>query len=400
MNDENKLVPFARARRRPDRRRVAEFAATARKLQDERAAAEGAVTRALRETPRAQWPHLSSRGELRTAGAVERLGREVEARLDREPREALAIAEVATAVADALRADAYPAVMLAQVRAHAWKDRGQALCYLARYEEALAALDRADGVLEVFGTLAHDLAIVRFVRATTLAETSRFDESMQLLRECRSVFRAHGDARRDLLCGIAEGSVLHRMKRFREARDAYLALLHVAQELSDTTSEAYLHHDIGYTSADLGDFSMAERHLDYAVEIFQRIEQPLNAARSEVVRGVLFARRGENRRAVGHITSIRKTFLAHGLVEEAGVFGLEIVQAMLALGQPREAETLAREIVGDFVAAKLNSRAICALGYLTEAIGQRTASAAMVGGVREYIVSLRKQPEREFVACA
>lgn len=394
MNEERKLVPFARARRRPDRTRMAEFAATARKLQQERARAADLVSDALASTDAA------SRAELRNVGVVEQLGREVESRLDRAPREALSIARLATAVADALPADAYPPVMLAQVRAHAWKDLGQALCYLARHEEALAALDKAEALLDAFGTLAHDLAIVRFVRATTLGEMNHFDDSRQLLGDCLRVFRSHGDARRQLLCGIAEGSLLHRLKRFREARDAYLGLVAVAQELQDLTAEAYLHHDIGYTSADLADFTTAEQHLNRAVEIFRRLNQPLNAARSEVVRGVMFARRGENRGAVAHIKNVRTTFLAHGLIEEAGIFGLEMVQALLALQETREAEVLAREIVADFVAAKLNARAICALGYLTQAISQRTASAETVGDVREYIVSLRRHPEREFVACA
>ena len=394
MNEERKLVPFARARRRPDRTRMAEFAATARKLQQERARAADLVSDALTSTDAA------SCAELRNVGVVEQLGREVESRLDRAPREALSIARLATAVADALPADAYPPVMLAQVRAHAWKDLGQALCYLARHEEALAALDKAEALLDAFGTLAHDLAIVRFVRATTLGEMNHFDDSRQLLGDCLRVFRSHGDARRQLLCGIAEGSLLHRLKRFREARDAYLGLVAVAQELQDLTAEAYLHHDIGYTSADLADFTTAEQHLNRAVEIFRRLNQPLNAARSEVVRGVMFARRGENRRAVAHIKNVRTTFLAHGLIEEAGIFGLEMVQALLALQETREAEVLAREIVADFVAAKLNARAICALGYLTQAISQRTASAETVGDVREYIVSLRRHPEREFVACA
>jgi tetratricopeptide (TPR) repeat protein len=397
MNEGNKLVPFARARRRPDRRRVAEFAATARKLQEERAAAEDVVSRLLRERPRSEWIRLA---ELRNVGAVERLGREVEQRLDREPREALAIAEVATEIADALRAEAYPPVMLAQTRAHAWKDRGQALCYLARHEEALAALDKADAMLEAFGTLAHDLAIVRFVKSSTLQEVNRFEESMRLLAECSKVFNAHGDARRSLLCGIAEGALLHRLKRFRDARHAYMSLLDTARELHDDNAEAYLHHNIGYTSVYLEDFATAASHLDAAVEIFRCLDQELNAARSEVVRGLLFARSGERRRAVVHIGAIRKQFLAHGLVEEAGIVGLEIVEARLGLGEAREAELLAREIIADFTNAKLNTRAISALGYLTEAISRTDVSSSMVGEVREFIVSLRKYPEREFVACA
>lgn len=393
------LVRFSRTRRRPDPARVQEFAATARKLQHEREEAS-AVQTLLRDTPRAAWPSLATRTELANVGAIEGLGREVEARLDREPREALAIAELATAIADALPLNAYPAIVIAQVRAHAWKDRAQSLCYLAKHEEALQALDRADALLETFGTLAHDLAIIRFVRATTLQEVNRFDESMQVLTECRAVFRAHGDARRSLLCGFAEANLLHRLKRFREARDAYVSLLQIAAEIQDDRAEAHLHHDIGYISVELGDFAIAERHLDRAIELCATLEWPLQAARSEIVRGVLFARRGEHRRAVTHIGSVRKTFLQHGLVEEAGIFGLEIVQSRLILGETHEAQALARQIVGEFTAAGLNARAITALGYLTEAIAAHRASAGTVGGVREYIVSLRSHPEREFAGIA
>ena len=399
MSQEQKLVPFSRGRRRPDPKRVQEFAAVARKLQQEREGSD-LIQSLLRSTARPEWPSLASHPALRTAGAVELLGREVEARLDRDPREALAIADLAATIADALPADAYPAVVLAQTRAHAWKDRGQSLCYLAKHDEALAALETADAVLTAAGTLAHDLAIVRFVRATTLQEINRFDDSMQLLTECRDVFLGHGDTRRALLCGIAKANLLHRLRRFREARDSYVALLDVAHDLRDMASEAHLHHDIGYTSVELGDFPTAERHLDRAVSLCGQLQWPLQAARSEVVRGVLFARRGENRRAVTHIAAVRKTFLAHGLAEEAGIFGLEIVQAHLALGEPHEAEALAREIVSDFTTAGLSARAVTALGYLTEAIASRRASQETVGGVREYILSLRKHPEREFVALA
>lgn len=398
MNDERKLVPFARTGRRPDRARMAEFAATARKLQDERTSAEALITRTLSETPRPQWPFLCERAELRSVGAVERLGREAEARLDREPREALVIAELATSIAGALHADGYPPVMLAQTRAHAWKDLAQALCYLARHDEALAALDRAEALLESFGTLAHDLAIVRFVRATTLQEMNRFEESRKLLAESRAVFNAHGDARRSMLCGIAEGLLLQRMKRFAEAREVYRAVLVVAEEMYDRQSAAIVHNNIGDACIELGDFDAAEDHLAEAGRLLRELDQPLRVAMNELARGRLLIRRGAFEQGLAHLRRIRTEMTAHGLVEEAGISGLEMVEAFLGAGKPAEAESLARDIIREFTAARLNARAISALGYLREAIAARTASVATVEHVRRYIHSLRKRPEREFVA--
>src|SRR5690349_366738 len=111
MTDQSKLVPFAAALRRPDPARQAEFAEIARRLQRERALASDVVTNALRDTPRASWAGLAEREELRTSGALERLGQEVERRLETNPKEALSIAELATAIADVLQPDAYPAIM-------------------------------------------------------------------------------------------------------------------------------------------------------------------------------------------------------------------------------------------------------------------------------------------------
>jgi hypothetical protein len=51
--------------------------------------------------------------------------------------------------------------------------------------------------------------------------------------------------------------------------------------------------------------------------------------------------------------------------EEAGIAGLEIVEALLRLRRTSEAETLARKLVQEFAAAHLNARAITALGYLS-----------------------------------
>ncbi len=396
---DRKLVPFAAASRRPDPARVAEFAETARRLQRERIASEDIVVRALRDTPAAQWPQLRERSELQTSGALERLGQEIEKRRQVQPAESLALADLATANADALPQDSYPAIMLAQLRAHAWKDRGHTLSYLGRYDEAFQALDIAERHLEEFGTLAHDRAIVRFIRAVALQETNRFDESLAILAESRVVFADHGDARRRLLCGIAEGTLLQRQHRFRDAREVYLPMLDVAATLHDEESLACLHNLLGHCYVSLSDFESAEPHLTEAVRRFHRLGQPLAAAKAELARGRLLVRTGEHAKAIEHLARTRDTFLRHDLIEEAGLCGLDIVESMLAQTALAPAETLVRRIVEEFTVAQLNARAIVALGYLEEVIATRDASRA-VGNVREYILSLRKYPEREFIRLA
>jgi tetratricopeptide (TPR) repeat protein len=398
--DHDKLVPFDRGRRHPDPARVAEFAATARKLQQEREVAAETVTRLLRETPYAEWPSLAKREELRNSGGVEKLGVEGIVRLHRNPLEALAIADLTVRIADTLPADAYPAIVLAQLRANAWKDRGQALWYLARYQESLAALDRAEQILNPFATVAHDRAIVRLIRASALQDIHRFDEALALLAESKTIFDDHGDKRRHLICGIAEGAVLHHMRRYREAREVYHELLTVAHSLADDKAVADLHNNIGHSSVELGELDTAETHLVRAIELYARLDLPVRVASAELSRGRMMVRRGLINDAIRHLAITRDRFLCHGLVEEAGLCGLDLVEALLTSNMANEAEQLARRIVNEFTAAQLNMRAITALGYLSEAITARRASAATAANVRQYIYLLRKEPDRVFVATA
>jgi tetratricopeptide (TPR) repeat protein len=399
MSDERKPAVLAGFRRsRIDPERLREFAETGRQLQRERAAAAALVERLLKETPQEEWPALAEREDLQTCGALEKLGNEVAATLDSDPGRALHVAELAASLAEGIAPNVYPEVVIAQLRAHAWKDVGQALAYLGRYSEALHVFDRAEASVVEFGSLGHDLAIVHFARASMLQEIDRHEESMALLAECKEVFREHSDAHRLILCGIAEGVLLHRLRRYREAREAYLLLLAETRDSIDRESLACLHNVIGYCSVDLGDYTAAEVHLSRAIALFQDLGQPLRVARAELGRGKLFVRKGELDRGISHQRVVRSSFLRQSMTEEAGICALEIVEALLLHGSIAEAKRLARQVISEFTAAKLNTRAITALGYLQEAIAARRASTSMVSNIREYIVSLRRTPEREFVA--
>jgi tetratricopeptide (TPR) repeat protein len=395
MTNDRKLIPFDRRRRTPDPARIREFAKTARLLQKEREESAEVVERFLRDTPRADWSRLAEDAALRNSGVLDRLSREVQRRLDRDPQEALALSNLATAIAETLAAGAYPPVVLAQIQAQAWKDRGQALAYVARYDEALHALDRAEAILEPFGTLSHDQATVRFTRATALQEVERFDESLTLLTRCQSVFHDHGDARLELFCGITHGMLLHRLKRFGEAREVYEALLPAA-ESSDAGTRACLHNNLGSSLVELREFEAANVHISQAFAILTELGRTIDAARTELAHGRLLVRKGDLDRGLAVLCEVRAKFLRHALVEEAGLCGLEIADTLLQRNDPEAAEALAREIVHEFTEAELNARAITALGYLTEAIAARTASSATIEKVRKYIRVLRKDPQREF----
>lgn len=394
MNEgRSKLVPFERARRTPDPARVAEFAATARRLRAERETSAAAVTRALRETEKERWPSLATREELRTSGAGEALSKEVDARLDHAPDEALVLAEVETAIAEGLAEGSYPAIVLAQLRAHAWKDFGQALTYLAKYEDALRALDRAEQHLSRHATLAHDRAIVSFVRATTLQHVRRFDEAQELLHECRVVFRTHGDSRLYAKCTLATGNLLVRRGDYGRARKILTPLLGTT---GNSLMEATLRCTLGWCAIHVGDAVDALEH--FARVAAETTGSELHAARATYGLGAALLRLNRVDDAVAQLQHARQTFLEYGLVEEAGLSGLEVVEAHLLTDEVEAAKALSARIAREFTDAGLNRRAIAAVAYLHETVRASTATPEFVRDVHMYIHALRTDPEREFVA--
>lgn len=297
----------------------------AKRLSRERVEARESVGRLLDTTPRSRWPELSTHPGLLTSGALERLGNLFAEWFGKDPVHALAIAELAVSVAEALPETSYPALVTAQCLAHAWKDLGKAYRGVNRHQESIDALTRAGNFVRDNGALAHDRAIVNFDLGITLQEVGRYDESLQCLNEAKEIFRMHGDTRRLVYCGIAEGVLHQRLRHFREAREIYLLLLTSAKDIA-LESLAAIHQAIGFCSIELSDFAAAEANLEEAVALNRRLGKPVEELKIELGRGRLLIRRGDFMHAFLHLSSIRRRFLALSMPEEAGLCGLEIVR--------------------------------------------------------------------------
>jgi tetratricopeptide (TPR) repeat protein len=390
-DETTKVVPFVRSRRVPDPARVAEFGAMARRLRQERADSADVVARRLRDTPRDRWMTLARHPEFLTSGALDILGT-IAAELERDPQESLAATALATAIAEALPADAYPAVVIAQHRGQAWKDRARTLCYLARYDDALSALDRADAALLGHGTLAHDQAITDFVRSIVLSHLRRFDEAQAFLESSRAVFNDHGDVRLYRKCTVAFGNLLVRRGDHRMAREVFRELLHDG----DAESMAIARSALGWCAIHLGCPDEALDHFRDAERRHQGLTWKLDALRAAYGTGSALLRLGRFEEAVERLDFARARFLQHALIEEAGLSGLEIVEVQMIRKDLESAKKLAAAIVSEFTKAGLNRRAVTALAYLTDAIAASSATPEVVRDVHAYISALRFDPTRPF----
>ena len=379
-----------RKRRLPNPARVEEFAATARRLQQERETAS-IIEQALRDTPRDQWPALAQRKDLHTSGVLERLAK-IADDLERDPQKGLAVAELATSIAETLSEDAYPRVLVAQLRAHAWKDCARTLSYLSRYEEALAALERAERYVSAFGTLAHDRAIVHFVRSIVLQHLRRFDEAQALLAECREVFKDHGDMRLYGKCTLAWGNLLLRRGDHAAASEIVSTMLSGA----DAQDEAVARSTLGWCAIHLGHPDDALAHFNDAMRRYQRLDWDIEVIRAAAGKGCALLRLGRLDEAIEILEDARERFLDRSLVEAAGLCGLEIVEARMLRDEFDEAKTLAATIVQEFAKANLNRRAVAALASLNEAMAANSATPDFVRNVHAYLCALGTDPTQDF----
>ncbi|MBV8519943.1 MAG: tetratricopeptide repeat protein [Acidobacteria bacterium] len=388
--ERTRLVPFRRSRHTPDPARVAEFAATARKIQAERALAAEQVEKLLKETPRAQWPRLVNEERLRTHGALEQLSNAVEQRRDRNPVEALAVAEIASSIAASL-AD-YPGVLLAQMRSQALKDRAQVLCALARYDESLATITAAEELLEPFGALGHDVATLQFTRANVLQHLRRFDEASQLLEECRRTFHSYGDTRLSTTAAIALGNLLVRRGDYRAA----CQLLQPLAQHTEAPTRPIVLLALGWCAVHLNAPDDALEYFTGARAGFRALGRTVSELKAAYGVASALLHLGRLADAAAQFSETRDRFLASDVIEEAGLSGLGMVEVYLLRNENDHARDLAARIVHEFSEARLNQRAIAALAYLNEAIAASNATPDVARSVCEYILALQLEPTCEF----
>lgn len=369
--------------------RLAEFLETAERLRTERTTS-GGVLETVEATPPEAWPSLAERPEFQTNAALEKLGEEVHRRIDRNPGEALVLAELATSIADALPENVYPAVTLAQIRAMAWKDRATVLRFLGQIPETFEAIERADEILKNHVVLRLDRAIVDMVQALALVDTGKYDDACAIAITCGSVFLSHGDVQRALQAGEIEGHALYEMGRYRDAQALFTSLLDVAHLTNDSATEARCHHNIAWCAISQGDYKTANIQLSEAISKLVDLGQTLAATRAQLAAGKILTGKGQTETGLKYLRAARKAFEQYGMSEEAGLCALYMAETFLNRGDSDSARKLVRHVAEQFKSSRMALRIINAVSELEHQITLNTEPAAAVRHVYTLIESAEK----------
>lgn len=370
------------------------YLTTIAQLTSERAAARPLIE-SIRTSGKDLWEN-DIPAEWRNAGFVQELTAEAAAILENDPRKSLSLAQLALAIATNIPGNAYPAPILAQLEGNAWKEIGTAHRYVSEFDPSLRAYDAAKRAYASANVYAHDEAIIDFGRAVVLIDLNRCTEASDILKRVEPVFESFADKQRLRKVKMLRGYLCTRQHRWEEARAFFeSALIGLPDE--DLYNRSMLYANIGAACTELGDFKNAVLMLNEGRQTWQGLGMAVEVKRCDWNLAKVLLLTSEFEKALPRFREARQFFLEKHMSEDAGLAGLDLADAMIALGRLDEARDMVGSVLSEFKTARLNDRALTALAYLRDVLPTTPKPSHAVRHVRQYIDRLQSEPALLFL---
>lgn len=345
----------------------------------------------------AAWTPLSMRRRYRTGGVVRKLTAAAHDVCENHPLVALTFADAAISVADALPDDLYPAGAVNRLRGTAWKERANAQMLLGQLPEAHDSLDRAERAYRK-ATCDHlGPSIVAFVRAGVFYEQHRFDEAMSMAERAEVGFAHSTDEQRRMDALFLRAGILFEVGQARAAIPLLQQVVDYGEQLQDSMWIARGSYAIGNCELDLGNLGEASLRFHNALIIFREIGADRLLALTEWGIARVVMQSGRTAEAIRRLRDVAATLEGRGLVKDSALVGLDLAEALLASGKPRQIVELAQHIFVVFQEAGVLTGALSAIAYLKEAAATGLLTAAAVKEIRSFLRRADRQPNLQFV---
>lgn len=343
------------------------------------------------------WTSLATRRAFRTGGVVRKLNAAAHAICEDNPLAALTFADAAVSVAGALPDDLYPANAVYQLRGTAWKERAIAQMLLGLLPEAHTSLDSAR---RAYSKTAHNglgLALVALIRAGVFYEQGCFDDALDMAREAEIGLAHAGDDRRRMDAVFLQGSIMYEVGSIQGAITLFRQIIDYGEHLQSPRWIARGFYALGNCEIEAGNLSDASLHFHEALVIFRGVGPERHRIATEwgIARVVLHS--GKFTEAVRRLRIAAGDFERLGMVTDAALVGLDITEALLALGKPRQIVELAQHLFGVFQAAGTLTEALAAIAYLKEAAASGELTTATLKNLRSFLRRAERQPGLQFV---
>ena len=316
-----------------------------------------------------------------------------------DPQATLRFAGLARCAADRLSPKEFGEKAVADLRALAWAELGNAYRICDDLAGASRAINRAVYWSHRGSRSSLLLARIADLLASLLAAQGRFPEALELQF---LVHQAHQRDGRRHLAGRALVSA-GRMYGWYGSPGRALLLLNRALDLLDQDRDPALVSQLLLGMLDLltelGRFRAARRLLWLCRHLFVELGNQLDLVRVRWLEGRIYAGLGDLHRSEAALQATRQGFADHGQVYPAALAGLDLATLWARQGRHGEIHSLAQEMIATFRALRIAREAIVTLLILQKAClnggGQLLEIIEMV---MTFLKDLERQPAKHSAA--
>jgi CHAT domain-containing protein/tetratricopeptide (TPR) repeat protein len=278
--------------------------------------------------------YLARRARLRSTATVQQLSEASRAKLRVDPRQSLALAESAVAIAEKLRnKDALGRSLRA--KANALYNIGDNATALEFHARALEIFRRTHNTEEEGRTL--NASIQPYILV------GQYDRALEAAEAARTIFRDAKDARRLGHLEINVGNIYHRQDRFEEGLACYERAYEMLAPLRDAEGLAIALYNMAVCLITLNDFPRALASYQRAREMFVSYGMTLLVTQSDYNIAYLYYLRGEYSRAIRMLREARVESEKNGDQHVLALCFLDLSEIYLELNMSAEAREIARE---------------------------------------------------------
>lgn len=339
---------------------------------------------------------LATRVEFQTAGVVRHLNAQARRVCQDRPLDAFTLAETAAAIADTLSPEVYRNA-LHELRGTAWLHQASALMLLGRCPDALDALTRAERNFKNLRSSGFCLSSAALVRAGVLAQQQRLEEAAAEAQRAEMGFAHLGDDDRRMMALHLRGAIKYEAQEHADAAALFRLVVEHGESTNDPGWIARGSYALGDAELACGNAGEASLLYHRALAIFRAIG-PANeriSAEWGVARVFLHgARYGD---AIVRLRDVEARFEAIGMLTDAALVGLDIAEALLALGRTLQIARLAARLFRVFTEAGMLTAALNALAYIRESANGGTLTAADLQAARRFLRRVEREPDILFV---
>lgn len=333
---------------------------------------------------------------LLTGGVVRRLSAHAHEIYENEPLDAVTFADTAILIAEALPDDAYPWKAVFELRGAAWKERANALRVAGEFPSALDALTHAERAYRNLRSPGFGLSSVALVRAGVLLEQDRLDDAAAWAEKAEAGFAHLGQEERRMRAVFLRGSIQYEAAEIASAVKLFERVQEYGEAVSSLRWVGRASYAIGNCEVDRRNLGEASMQFHRALVIFREIGPDSERLATEwgLCRVVLHG--GNRREAIRRLRTVAAEFEKRAMITLAALVRLDLVEALLALGETKQIADTAGRLFRLFKDAGMMTGALTAIAYMEEAAMAGNLTATGVNAVRTYLRRSSSQPELVF----